>query len=100
MAGNIRVGMVGLGVAARQVLSSIGATQGAELTAVCDLRTDEMERFKQRYGVETFPTVEDLCKNGPVDAIWVATPNQYHADHTIIGANHGKHVICEDRKST
>lgn len=58
----VRVGMVGLGIAARQVLSSIDATDGAKLTAVCDVRADEAERFKQRLGVETFTSIEDLCK--------------------------------------
>ena len=30
-----------------------------------------------------------------VDAIWVASPNALHAEHTIAAARHGKHVICE-----
>ena len=91
----VRVGIVGLGVAARQVLGSITATEGAELTAVCDIRTDELERFRQRYGVETFTSLDEMCKQGPVDAVWVATPNNYHAEHTILAADHGKHVIVE-----
>ncbi len=91
----VRVGIVGLGIAARQVLSSITATGGAQLTAACDVRTEELERFKQHFGVETFTNLADMCKHGPVDAVWVATPNNYHAEHTIVAADHGKHVICE-----
>ncbi len=91
----VRIGIVGLGVAARQVLGSIAATAGAELTAVCDVRTDELERFKQQYGVETFTDVAEMCQHGPIDAVWVATPNHLHAEHTILAADRGKHVICE-----
>lgn len=91
----VRVGIVGIGIAARQVLGSIEQTEGAELTAVCDLRADEVERFKKRYGVEGFTKIEEMCKNAPVDAVWVATPNNFHAQHTILAADHGKHVICE-----
>ena len=96
MAGEpVRVGIVGLGIAARQVLGSITATEGAKLTAVCDVRADELQRFKQRFGVETFTDLADMCQHGAVDAVWVATPNNYHAEHTVVAADHGKHVICE-----
>jgi len=91
----VRVGIVGIGIAARQVLGSIEQTSGAELTAVCDVRTDEVERFKKRFGVEGFTRIEDMLKHGPVNAVWVATPNSFHAEHTILAADHGKHVICE-----
>ena len=91
----VRVGIVGIGIAARQVLGSIEQTEGAELTAVCDLRADEVERFTKRYGVEGFTKIEEMCKNAPVDAVWVATPNNFHAQHTVLAADHGKHVICE-----
>lgn len=91
----VRVGIVGLGIAARQVLGSIGRTAGAKFTAVCDIRRDEVERFKSRFGVEGFTDLEEMCEHGSVDAVWVATPNDLHAEHTIISANHGKHVICE-----
>ncbi len=91
----VRIGIVGLGVAARQVLGSIAATDGAQLTAVCDVRTDELARFKQRYGVETFTRLDEMCQQAPIDAVWVATPNHLHAEHTIMAADHGKHVICE-----
>ena len=91
----VRVGIVGIGIAARQVLGSIEQTEGAELAAVCDLRADEVERFKKSFRVEGFTRIEDMLKQGSVDAVWVATPNDFHAEHTILAADHGKHVICE-----
>ncbi len=91
----VRVGIVGLGIAARQVLTSIQRTAGAQLTAVCDVRADEVERFKQRFSVEGFTDVREMVSHGPIDAVWVATPNDLHAEHTILAADHGKHVICE-----
>jgi phthalate 4,5-cis-dihydrodiol dehydrogenase len=91
----VRIGIVGLGVAARQVLGSIEATEGARLTAVCDIRPDELERFEQRYGVETFTRLDEMCARGSIDAVWVATPNHLHAEHSIMAADYGKHVICE-----
>jgi phthalate 4,5-cis-dihydrodiol dehydrogenase len=36
-----------------------------------------------------------MCQSKNVDAVWIATPNEFHAEHTIAAANHGKHIICE-----
>ncbi|HZT07548.1 MAG TPA: Gfo/Idh/MocA family oxidoreductase [Chloroflexota bacterium] len=97
MAGDVlvRVGICGLGVAARQVRSSIDRTRGAKLTAVCDVRKSEVDAWTERYDLEGFTDIADLCRSSSVDAIWVATPNNLHAEHTVMAADHGKHVICE-----
>ena len=34
-----------------------------------------------------------MCASSNVDAVYVATPNQLHAQHAIAAANHKKHVI-------
>jgi phthalate 4,5-cis-dihydrodiol dehydrogenase len=97
MAGNVlvRVGICGLGIAARQVRSSIDRTEGAKLTAVCDVRQSEVDAWCDRYDLEGFTDINALVNSKSVDAVWVATPNNLHAEHTILAANAGKHVICE-----
>jgi len=96
----VRVGICGLGVAARQVRSSIDRTQGARLTAICDVRSEEVNAWADRYDLEAFTDLKEMCERGSVDAVWVATPNNLHAEHTIMAANHGKHVICEKPMAT
>jgi len=91
----VRVGICGLGVAARQVRSSIDRTEGARLTAVCDVRPQEVSQWCDRYDLEGFTDINELVKSNSVDAVWVATPNNLHAEHTVLAASHGKHVICE-----
>jgi phthalate 4,5-cis-dihydrodiol dehydrogenase len=56
-----------------------------------------MEFFCERYGrrVAMHDSVEAMCASPDVDAVWVASPNAQHAEHTIAAARHGKHVICE-----
>jgi phthalate 4,5-cis-dihydrodiol dehydrogenase len=94
----IRLGFAGVGIASLQVMGNLGKLAGKlELTALADLRRDNMEHFCERYGkqVAMFDSVEALCRSPEVDAIWVATPNVFHAEHTILAAENGKHVICE-----
>src|SRR3954449_5188257 len=71
----VRVGICGLGVAARQVRSSIDRTEGAQLTAVCDVRPNEVRDWCDRYDLEGFTDINELVKSNSVDAVWVATPN-------------------------
>ena len=90
----LRVGMAGLGAGARQVLPSFKRVPGVELAAVADVRQKALDEFAAR-GVKTFGTVEAMCRSNDVDAVWVATPNVLHMEHTIAAAQNGKHVICE-----
>ncbi len=39
--------------------------------------------------------MEELCRDPEVEVVWISTPNQFHCEHTITAANHGKHVVVE-----
>src|SRR6266699_2241602 len=90
----LRVGMAGLGGAARGVLPSFKDVPGVELAAVADPRPKALEEFSS-LGVKTFESAEAMCASSDVDAIWIATPNEMHMDHVLVAAQNGKHVICE-----
>jgi len=94
----LRLGIAGAGIAALQVLPNLKELAGqVTLAALADVRRDNMDFFQERYGqkVRTFDSVEAMCAGDAIDAIWVASPNTLHAEHTIAAARHGKHVICE-----
>ena len=94
----VRLGIAGAGIAALQVLPHLAALGGRiQLAALADTRRDNMEFFCERHGsaVPMFESVEEMCASREVDAVWVASPNALHAEHTLVAARHGKHVICE-----
>ena len=94
----LRLGIAGTGIAALQVLPHLAALGGkVELAALADVRRANMDFFCERYGrtVAMYDSVEAMCASPEVDAVWVASPNSLHAEHTIAAARHGKHVICE-----
>jgi len=94
----LRLGIAGAGIAALQVLPHLAALGGRiALAALADVRRDNMEFFCERHGarVPMHDSVEAMCASGELDAVWVASPNALHAEHTILAARHGKHVICE-----
>ena len=66
------------------------------ISAVADVRADALEEFRaKRPGVATFDSVEAMCASPDIEAVWISTPNQYHAVNAICAADNGKHVICE-----
>ena len=95
MAYEFRVGIVGLGAAARIVIPGLIAAENTKLAAVCDLRQDQLDWFKKRFGVETYTSYEEMCRKADINVVYVATPNELHGQHAIVAAQHGKHVICE-----
>ena len=92
----MRFGIAGLGNAGYQVLPHFEKISGVELSAVADVRVSALDSFKQKHSeVQVFDNVEEMCKRGKIDAVWIATPNEYHAENTVAAAEHGKHIICE-----
>ncbi len=91
----LRVGMAGLGAASYQVVPGFNKVDGVKFTAAADIRPKALKLFKDKFGIATFTSVEEMCRKGEVDVVYIATPNHLHAEHTIIAAECGKHVICE-----
>ena len=95
MTKSLRVGVAGLGAASKQILPHIDHVPGIQLTAGADTRPDAVEEFRKKYGRKAFESVEAMYDSGEIDAVWIATPNVNHAEHTIAAANRGIHVIVE-----
>src|ERR1044071_5669713 len=89
------MGMAGLGVASTQILPAIARVPYVEITAASDLRSDALVKFRNEYKGEVFSSVEAMCASPNVDFVYIATPNQLHAEHAITAARHHKHIIVE-----
>jgi phthalate 4,5-cis-dihydrodiol dehydrogenase len=91
----LRVGLAGLGAVSGQVLRAFDACDDVVLAGAADLRAEARSDFARRCDRPAFDSVEALCRSSEIDAVWIATPNYLHAEHSIIAAEHGKHVLCE-----
>jgi phthalate 4,5-cis-dihydrodiol dehydrogenase len=91
----IRLGVVGLGVAAASVLPAADAMPEVELVAGADVNPKNLEVFKTKWGKRTYGSIDELLRDPDVNAVWVSTPNVFHAPHVIQAAQAGKHVIVE-----
>jgi phthalate 4,5-cis-dihydrodiol dehydrogenase len=91
----IRLGIAGLGRAFTLMLPTFAADPRIALAAASDLRPEARQRFETDFGAPTYDTIEALCDDPSIDAVYVATPHQMHAAHVAIAAARGKHVLVE-----
>ena len=91
----MKVAVAGLGAGAVAVVRSMASAPYLELVAAADVRPQALTAFQGRFGGKAYDSVEALVKDPEVEVVWVSTPNQYHCEHTILAANHGKHVVVE-----
>ncbi len=90
----LRLGIAGLGVASTLFLPGVEQSPHARIVAAADRRASALDAFKRKYQGRTYGSVEELCADPQIDVVWIATPNQFHCQHTVTAAEHGKHVIC------
>jgi len=91
----LKMGMIGIGVGGTEMLPAMEAMEELDLVAGADPNPTTLERFKARYGARTYTSAEALCQDPDVEAVWVSSPNRFHAAHAILAANNGKHVVVE-----
>jgi 1,5-anhydro-D-fructose reductase (1,5-anhydro-D-mannitol-forming) len=93
----IRWGIVGAGeIAQRNIVPALGLAKDAELVAVMSRRLENAQAFAMRNGITAaYDSLDALLANPQVDAVYIATPNNLHAEQTIAAARAGKHVLCD-----
>ena len=91
----LRVGVAGLGKAFQLMLPTLVRHPNISLVAAADPRTKAQARFAADFAANSYASVEELCADPDVEAIYVATPHQYHAEHVQMAAAAGKHVLVE-----
>jgi predicted dehydrogenase len=102
----INVAMLGAGAQGQVLMEAMLRIPGLRFRAVCDIWTEynlrrvvnTLKRFKQEpNGYADYR--EMLDKEKEIDAVIVATPDFWHARHTIDALKAGKHVYCEKEMS-
>ncbi|MCD6074438.1 MAG: hypothetical protein K0Q70_1321, partial [Rhodospirillales bacterium] len=91
----LRVGIVGLGGAAVNMLPAFARNPSFQIAAAADLDGNILARFAADYGAETFTSVEAIAQSPKVDLLYIATPTALHAAHVRAALNGGKHVLIE-----
>lgn len=89
-------GIIGPGKIANKFAIALGMVEGARLGAIASRDVARGREFASRHGVATvYEDYSLLAADPAIDAIYVATPHGFHAEHSILCLRQGKAVLCE-----
>ena len=94
----IRWGILGLGRAANSFANAIKEVDNAELVSTASLSKNKNSIFAKQFNISKdnqFKSYEDLIESKSIDAIYIATLNNTHADLIIKIAKANKGILCE-----
>jgi len=89
----LKLGVVGLG-RAFSVMAPAFRDPRIEVVSATDPRPEALRQFEREFGGRTFPSVEALCRSD-IDAVYIATPHQFHAAQAGACLSSGRHVLVE-----
>ncbi|HRI20033.1 MAG TPA: Gfo/Idh/MocA family oxidoreductase [Panacibacter sp.] len=93
----IRLAVIGYGIQGHGDVKTALQVPGVELVAACDLYTGRLENAKELHGKDIFTTknYHEILDRSDVDAIIIATSDNWHARITKEALKKGKAVYCE-----
>jgi phthalate 4,5-cis-dihydrodiol dehydrogenase len=91
----LNLGVIGLGRAFTLMLPTFASHPLIAMVAASDPRPDARARFAEEFGAKVYEDAAALCADPKVQAVYIASPHQFHVDHLKLAAAHGKHVLIE-----
>ena len=92
----LKVGVVGLGYWGPSLLRALFEIADVQVTWICDLEPDRLERLQRRYpGVTATRRIDDVLADPSVDAVVIATPVYTHFYLAARSLEAGKHTFVE-----
>ncbi len=100
----INLGIIGLGMRARQLIHEFIKLAGVKILAVSDIDDMRIEKatsmINNHYGptektCDSYKDFRELIARDDIDGVIIATPDHWHAIMTVMAIKEGKDVYCE-----
>lgn len=91
----MRVAVVGLAGMGGTHVRLASRMETYELTAVCDIVPETLDRVATATGAKPFSSTDELFASGVADAVVIATPPVLHLAQVRAALDAGLHVYCE-----
>jgi predicted dehydrogenase len=90
----IKWGIIGCGRIAHRFVQGLKAVPGTELVSLWSRRPETVTAFAEQHGGHPCATIDELLASD-IDAVYIATLPDSHAQYSFAAFNAGKHVLCE-----
>jgi len=91
----VGIGIIGCGSVGRIHANCISQISSAKLISVYDIKREYARKMASIFGCEAADSTERLFNNPNIDAVYICTPHNTHADLVMAALRHEKHVFCE-----
>ncbi|CAM4485545.1 oxidoreductase, NAD-binding domain protein [Paenibacillus sp. oral taxon 786 str. D14] len=92
----IRFATIGTNWITERFIQAALETEQFALTAVYSRTEEKGREFAAKFGdPQVYTDLKALAASSDVDAVYIASPNSFHAEQAILMMDHGKHVLCE-----
>ncbi|MDB5742787.1 MAG: gfo/Idh/MocA family oxidoreductase [Polaromonas sp.] len=90
----LRLGIAGLGCAFTLMLPTFLQDTRLRLVGATDPHHFGKDAFASDFGAPAYSRLEALCAAPNIEAIYLATPHQFHAEHVCLAAVHDTSMCC------
>ena len=95
----LRIGSVGIGGMGNGHLSAHVGNKRVKIVALCDLIPEKCEQAIIRHNLDPktpiYTDFREMIDKEKLDAVDIATPNDFHSVIAVYALEHGLHVFCE-----
>ncbi|MBU7315061.1 Gfo/Idh/MocA family protein [Paenibacillus oleatilyticus] len=92
----VRFAVIGTNWITEEFIRAARECEAFALTAVYSRTEEKVEAFAAKFEIpHKFTDLETMARSDAFDAVYIASPNAFHAKQAVLLMNHGKHVLCE-----
>jgi scyllo-inositol 2-dehydrogenase (NADP+) len=92
----IKLGIIGTSIIAEKFIKSAMLVEDLKLMAIYSRSEEKAAAFGEKYGIANiFTDLSAMAKSDTIDAVYIASPNSFHAEQSILFLKNKKHVLCE-----
>lgn len=93
----LNVGIIGYSWVATAHIKAINDGGFAQVSAIYSSRNLDGAALSQEHGsdIKTYTDLNEMLKNGGIDAVFIGSYNYQHRDQAVAAANAGKHIYLE-----
>lgn len=91
----VNLGVVGLGRGFMLTALALKSHPAIRLAGAFDPRDEALMQFESEFGARGHRSLSSLLADPAIDAVYIASPHELHAEQAIAAIEAGKHVLVE-----